>query len=66
MALPGKTAKSVAASTSKQAAMRVDVHANYWTDDYLELLAAGTGKTRMGVASCFGKPQADADLSHTQ
>jgi hypothetical protein len=46
--------------------MRVDVHANYWTDDYLELLAAGTGKTRMGVASCFGKPQADADLSHTQ
>jgi hypothetical protein len=45
--------------------MRVDVHAHCWTNDYLDLLAAGTGKARMGAASYFGKPQADADLSHT-
>ena len=47
---------------SKQAAMRVDVHAHYCASDYLYLLAAGTGKTPMGgpIVLTMPRPAATA------
>jgi 6-methylsalicylate decarboxylase len=34
--------------------MRIDVHAHYWTEDYLDLLAGDLAKTNTGVARGIG------------